>query len=386
MAGSRGRRPISQTRSPAPSEVSIRRARPSEAASLAAIAEGAFAPFVPAIGRRPAPMDEDHTRAIDEGRALVAIIDRKVAGYATFRLVPPRAELLTVAVAPGEQGQGLGRALIGAVEDRARAAGARTLALYTNVKMTANLALYPHLGFVETDRRDEGGFARVFFEKILAPAMATKGSVDGLYGRRVGASGARVDNADPFLFTLDKPCDLPAMFPGARAVRLEVGFGGGEHLIDHAAREPQVGLIGVEPFETGLARAVRLAHERGLLNVRFHQGDARMVLDWLPAASLERVDVLYPDPWHKQKHWKRRFISGPGLDRLARVVAPGGVVRFASDIDAYVKWTRAHVDAHEAFTLEEDSGDPWPHWTRTRYEAKARREGRTSRYLTIVRR
>ena len=367
-------------------EVSIRRARAADAARLATIAEAAFARYVSLIGRRPLPMDEDHAPAIERGHALVAVCDGDVCGFATFDLTPPVAQLTTVAVAPDAQLRGVGRALIAAVEDRARAAGVRSLALYTNAAMTANVALYPRLGYAETGRRHEGGFDRVFFEKALAPATAKRGSVDGIYGRRVGASGARVDTADPLLFDIETPCDLATLLPGARAVRLEVGFGGGEHLIDHARREPEIGLIGVEPFETGLARAVRAAHENGLTNVRFHQGDARLVLDWLPAASLGRVDVLYPDPWHKQRHWKRRFISGPGLDRLARVVVPGGTVRFASDIASYVKWTRDHVAAHPAFTLADDSADPWPHWPGTRYEEKARREGRASRYLTLARR
>lgn len=331
-------------------------------------------------------MDENHAAAIARGGVLVAVCDSAVCGFATFRMARPTAELVTVAVAPDAQHRGIGRALIEAVEEHARATGARALTLYTNAAMAANLALYPRLGYAETAREREDGFDRVHFEKPLPPAMAKRGSVDGIYGRRVGASGARVDPADPLLFDIEAPCDLAALLPGARAVRLEVGFGGGEHLIDHALHEPGVGLIGIEPFETGLARAVRAAHERGLANVRFHQGDARLVLDWLPPASLERVDVLYPDPWHKQRHWKRRFISAPGLDRLARVLVPGGTVRFASDIAGYVKWTRDHVDAHADFTLSDDSAEPWPGWPGTRYEDKARREGRVSRYLTLARR
>lgn len=331
------------------------------------------------------PMDEDYAAAILRGDALVAVADGEIVGLATFSTAPPVAKLTTVAVLPERQGEGIGPMLVSAVEARARAAGARRIALYTNAKMTANIALYPRLGYTETGRVSEKGFERVNFEKALPPAMAVKDSVDGLYGRRVGASGARVDRADPLLFGIDTPCDLASMFGPVRAVRLEVGFGGGEHLIDHALRMPETGFIGVEPYETGLARAARAAHEAGLANLRLHQGDARLVLDWLPDASLERVDVLYPDPWHKQRHWKRRFISAPGLDRLARVLSPGGELRFASDIESYVKWTRAHVAAHAAFTLERDSADPWPHWPGTRYEAKAIREGRPPRYLTIRR-
>ncbi|GAB5378355.1 MAG: hypothetical protein AcusKO_48170 [Acuticoccus sp.] len=331
-------------------------------------------------------MDEDYAAAVAAGAALVAVCDDAIVGLATFKAMRPVAELTTVAVEPARHGEGIGTALIAAVEAHARAAGAERIALYTNALMTDNLARYPRLGYVETGRSEGSGFNRVNFEKVLAPAMATRGSVDGLYGRRIGASGARVDPDDPLLFTLDAPCDLGALFGPARAVRMEVGFGGGEHLIDHATREPHTGFIGVEPYETGLARAARAAHAAGLANVRLHQGDARLVLDWLPAGALERVDVLYPDPWHKQRHWKRRFISAPGLDRLARVLVPGGELRFASDIDSYVRWTRAHVAAHPEFALAGDSETPWPHWPGTRYEAKAIREGRPPRYLTITRR
>ncbi|MEO1103667.1 MAG: GNAT family N-acetyltransferase [Pseudomonadota bacterium] len=329
-------------------------------------------------------MDEDRATAIVAGNALVLIEDGEIAGYATARLEPPRAELITVAVAPTHQGHGLGRALIEAVEERARAAGANALALYTNAAMTGNLALYPKLGFRETGRQKEAGFNRVYFEKALAPAMVVRPSVDGLYGRRKGPGKARVDPADPWLLDLSIPFSA-AHFSSMRPLRLEVGFGAGEHLIHHAGTAPDVGLIGVEPFQTGLARAIRDARAAGLTNVRFSSADAREVLDWLPEGALERVDVLYPDPWHKQKHWKRRFISAPGLDRLARALRQGGTVRFASDIDSYVRWTRAHVAAHPAFELAADSRHPWEGWPGTRYEAKARREGRPSRYLTLQR-
>lgn len=345
-------------------------------------------------------MDEDPSCAIARGEALVAAHGESVVGFATMALpraasaptpAPARApatsgaSLVTVAVDPHHQGKGIGRALIAAVEARARAAGAAHLRLYTNAAMAANLSLYPHLGFVETARRHEDGFDRVFFEKALAPAMAVRPAALGLYGRRKGQGRAVPDPADPLLLDLGVPF-APALFSGARALRLEVGFGGGEHLIHHARAVPDVGLIGVEPFETGLARALSAARAQGLRNVRFCGADARAVLAWLPAGALERVDILYPDPWHKKKHWKRRFISAEGLDVLARALSPGATVRFASDIESYVHWTRQHVAAHRAFSLAADSGEPWHGWPGTRYEAKALREGRTPRYLTLLRR
>ena len=385
---SRGRRPISPRASRAKSDATIRKAGPADRDRLAAIAEAAFAPYVAAIGRRPAPMDEDLGPALARGEGGVASVDDEVVGYAAYTLPHAPGEpatLDTIALEPFAQGRGIGAALIAAVESHARAAGVRVLALYTNAKMTANLSLYPALGFVETGRRAEAGFDRVFFEKALPPATVTRPAVDGLYGRRRGQSAARVPDRHPRLVDIAVPFDRENLFPGARVLRLEVGFGGGEHLLDHAAREPDIGLLGAEPFETGLARALARADELGLANLRFFGGDARRLIEWLPDAALERVDVLYPDPWHKQRHWKRRFISADGLDRLARVIAPGGTVRFASDIPGYVKWTRDHVAAHPAFSLVGDSDAPWSHWPGTRYEAKAFREGRTPRYLTLLR-
>ncbi|MEM8664076.1 MAG: GNAT family N-acetyltransferase [Pseudomonadota bacterium] len=349
-----------------------------------AIAEAAFAPYVAPIGRRPAPMDEDRAAVVARGEALVLLEEGTVAGFATMALHRPRAKLVTVAVSPAHQGKGLGRALIDAVEERARAVGAGTLALYTNAAMADNLTLYPKLGFSEVDRRTEAGFDRVYFEKTLAPAMVVRPPVDGLYGRRKGQGNAHISADDARLLDLTVPF-AASLFPRAQTLRLEVGFGGGEHLIHHAKTEPDVSIIGVEPFQNGLARALRAAREAGLNNVHLCGGDARRVLEWLPAGVLDRVDILYPDPWPKHKHWKRRFISADGLDRLARALAPGGTVRVASDIDSYVRWTRAHTAAHPSFDLIADAPTPWDGWPSTRYEAKARREGRTSRYLTLRR-
>jgi tRNA (guanine-N7-)-methyltransferase len=112
-----------------------------------------------------------------------------------------------------------------------------------------------------------------------------------------------------------------------------------------------------------------------------------VLLDWLPAASLAGVDLLYPDPWPKKRHWKRRFVGRANLDRFARVLAPGGRFRFASDIDTYVDWTLLHCRAHPAFEWRAETADDWrlPYegWPGTRYEAKALREGRTPAYLTF---
>lgn len=186
------------------------------------------------------------------------------------------------------------------------------------------------------------------------------------------------------------PADLNALFDHTPdAVHLEIGFGGGEHLLAHALRRPQTGFIGVEPFVNSMAKFLANAAEAGLGNVRVYDDDATQLLDWLPADCLDGLDLLYPDPWHKKKHWKRRFVSPQNLDRFARVMKPGAVFRFASDIESYINWTLQHIHDHPAFdwvvTNADDWRKPYEHWPGTRYEAKAYREGRTPCYLTFVR-
>src|ERR1700739_4766233 len=136
---------------------------------------------------------------------------------------------------------------------------------------------------------------------------------------------------------LTRPADDPTRLfsPKVDEMRLEIGFGGGEHLIGQAEREPQVGFFGVEPFVNGMARALAASAAKGRAHVRLHQGDALEVIAWLPAASLARVDLVYPDPWPKRRHWKRRFVQDSTIKAMARVLKAGGEVRFVSDIDHY---------------------------------------------------
>jgi len=362
-------------------------------AELAAIAEEAFAVYIEAIGRRPGPMDEDFARAVATRRVMIAEATDadppRVVGYILFdpKLANSRAGFIdAVAVRRAHQGRGIGPRLIEAAENEMRQAGTALVRLYTNAAMTGNLALYPRLGYREVGRIEQAGFDRVLFEKALPPTRPLKRSVAGLFGRR-SVHGHRIGpEYGRFAVDLSRPFPGAAALFGApmAALRLEVGFGAGEHLLDHARRAPAVGLIGVEPFETGVARTVRDATEEGLSNLRLYMGDARDVLAWLPDGVVDRVDILYPDPWPKRRHWKRRFISLETLDALARVLSPSGTVRFASDIAPYVEWTRAHVAEHPAFRLDGDSETPWEGWPGTRYEAKALREGRTPRYLTLA--
>ncbi|GLK66547.1 tRNA (guanine(46)-N(7))-methyltransferase TrmB [Hansschlegelia plantiphila] len=217
------------------------------------------------------------------------------------------------------------------------------------------------------------------------------------YGRRKGKA-LRAGRAATVAGTLPRlkldvealPDALAELFAIAvREVRLEIGFGGAEHLLHRAQENPDIGYIGVEPFIDGLAKGVAGVDALGLRNVRLYDDDATKLLDRLPAGSLASVDLLYPDPWPKTRHWKRRFVSDENLARLARVMTPGAPFRFASDIDTYVAWTLERVRRSPDFEwTAERPGDwraPWAGWPGTRYEAKAIREGRRGTYLTFRR-
>ena len=128
------------------------------------------------------------------------------------------------------------------------------------------------------------------------------------------------------------PADLRTLFGDVDDVRLESGFGGGEHLIAEATQHPRTGFIGIEPFVNGMAKALAAIEARKLTNIRLHHGDATDLFDWLPPASLSRFDLLYPDPWPKRRHWKRRFVQDKSIAAIARIVRRGGEFRFASDI------------------------------------------------------
>jgi tRNA (guanine-N7-)-methyltransferase len=186
------------------------------------------------------------------------------------------------------------------------------------------------------------------------------------------------------------PSGLGQLFaPTVAGVRLEIGFGGGEHLRHEAAAFPDTGFIGVEPFVNGMAKMMSALLEQPLANLRVYDEDATRLLDWLPKQSLDGIDLLYPDPWPKKKHWKRRFVGPANLDRFARVLKHGAEFRFASDIDSYVNWTLLACRAHGAFEWQasgpEDWRRPYDGWPGTRYEAKAIREGRKPAYLTFRR-
>ena len=159
---------------------------------------------------------------------------------------------------------------------------------------------------------------------------------------------------------------------------------------DRAHAHPSTGFIGCDGFLNAAAKALTGIEERQLGNIRLHHGDALHLLDWMPEAQLSRVDLLYPDPWPKRRQRKRRFVQDDNLKRLARVLKPGGEFRFASDIAGYVAWTLMHVQRTPDFEwIAETAADwrePWPDFAGTRYEAKAKREGRVPSYLRFRKR
>jgi tRNA (guanine-N7-)-methyltransferase len=220
----------------------------------------------------------------------------------------------------------------------------------------------------------------------------------GFFGRRKGHrlrshQAALLDSLLPRL-ALDvnapPPDKVAALFAApVDDVRFEVGFGGGEYLIAQARAHPRTGFIGCEPFVNGMAKALAAIEAQGLANIRLHLGDAVPVLDWLPAASLAGIDLVYPDPWPKRRHWKRRFVQERTLADMARILRQNGEFRFVSDIPDYVAWTLARLLRSPDFVWTAERADdwrePWPGFVRTRYEAKAVREERVPCYLVFRR-
>jgi len=168
-------------------------------------------------------------------------------------------------------------------------------------------------------------------------------------------------------------------------VRLEIGFGGGEHLIAEALAFPATGFIGCEPYVNGMAKILALIEAAEVRNIRLFAGDASELLAWVPAHSLARIDLIHPDPWPKRRHWKRRFVQDATIAAMARALRPKGEFRFVSDISDYCAWTLSHFMRGSEFlwTAERASDwrEPWSNYTMTRYGRKAEREGRNAAYL-----
>lgn len=180
------------------------------------------------------------------------------------------------------------------------------------------------------------------------------------------------------------------LFPAdVRDVWLEIGFGGGEHLIWQAEHNPDVGIIGCEPFLDGVVKVVDAVQTRGLSNLRLFPDDARHLLRWLPDASVGRAFILFPDPWPKSRHHKRRLVSAPFLSSLARIMRLGAELRIATDIGDYARTTLIAARATPEFQWQVSGPSDWRErthdWPPTRYEQKARAAGRHPIYLRFTR-
>jgi tRNA (guanine-N7-)-methyltransferase len=171
---------------------------------------------------------------------------------------------------------------------------------------------------------------------------------------------------------------------GGRPLWLEIGFGGGEHMVHMAARYPEAGIIGCEPFVNGIAMLLGKIRAAGVSNLRLHPGDVRDLFDVATDGVFAKAFLNYPDPWPKSRHHRRRFVTPGYLAGLHRVLEPGAEFRVATDIPDYVRQTLEEVPK-AGFELVEEGGAPWADWLSTRYEQKALREGRVPHYLTFRR-
>jgi tRNA (guanine-N7-)-methyltransferase len=229
---------------------------------------------------------------------------------------------------------------------------------------------------------------------VESPAHQTR----AFFGRRKGhklrpRQAGLIDTLLPQL-AIDLSCRPPAqlatLFPvPVTDVQLEIGFGGGEAMIAQAQARPDTGVIGVEPFVNGMAKALAAIDDNKLRNIRLHFDDAVSLIAWLPAMSLARIDLVHPDPWPKRRHWKRRFVQDNMVAQLARILRPGGEFHFVTDIADYAAWTLQCFARSDAFEwTAQHAGDwrkPWPGFVATRYHAKAAREERASCFLIFRR-
>jgi tRNA (guanine-N7-)-methyltransferase len=170
---------------------------------------------------------------------------------------------------------------------------------------------------------------------------------------------------------------------------LEVGFGGGEHLAAQAEANPGVSIMGCEPFENGVASLLGHIENKGLRNVRIHGDDARDLIEALPTASISKAFLLFPDPWPKSRHAKRRFVSPDNLSALARVLKDGAEFRVATDHVSYCRWALSQLLKYPDFTWEAESAADWRvragDWPATRYEQKALDQGRKPVFFRFLR-
>jgi tRNA (guanine-N7-)-methyltransferase len=219
---------------------------------------------------------------------------------------------------------------------------------------------------------------RNFYGRIRGKTLRAQQKADlaGLLDPLTMRGITRADNPGRTLLSLD--------FAGGKPLWLEVGFGGGEHLVHQARLHPEVFLIGCEPFVNGIAMLLGKLRAEWPHNLMIHPGDVRDLFDVLPEGCLDRVFLNYPDPWPKARHHRRRFVTPEYLRPLARVMASGADLRLATDIADYARQAREEVPG-AGFVLVRDGALAWADWLSTRYEQKALREGRAPEYLTFRR-
>ncbi len=220
---------------------------------------------------------------------------------------------------------------------------------------------------------------RNFYGRIRGKTMrdAQKGYLEHDLGRWRLAGVHRDENPERH------PLDLSARFAG-RPVWLEIGFGGGEHLVHMAAAHPEAGIVGCEVFVNGVAMLLGKMRDAGVENLALYDGDVRDLLEVMPQGSVEKAFLNYPDPWPKRRHHRRRFVTQDHLVPLHRIMAPGAEFRVATDIPDYVRQTLDEVPK-AGFERASEGGRPWADWISTRYEQKALREGRVPHYMTFRR-
>jgi tRNA (guanine-N7-)-methyltransferase len=225
---------------------------------------------------------------------------------------------------------------------------------------------------------------------------ATLRAHGSFFGRRKGHKlrshqADLVENLLPHLsIDIGAPPEPGTLFDSpAEDIRLEIGFGGGEHLIAEARAHPRTGFIGCEPYVNGMAKILTQIEAHNIGNIKLFAGDAAELLAWAPPQSLDRIDLIHPDPWPKRRHWKRRFVQDAMVAAMARVLKPAGEFRFVCDIDDYVAWTLKHLARSPDFIWMAERADdwrlPWADYTMTRYGRKAEREGRRAAYLRFQR-
>ncbi len=236
----------------------------------------------------------------------------------------------------------------------------------------------------------------------MNPASSDKSKIEQrrLYGRRSGKKlrpsrqalfetllpRLRIDVAGQVTGSLD-PTSL--FDPQIGEVWLEIGFGGGEHLIAQAEANPNIGIIGCEPFTEGIGKVLAEIAQKNITNIRLYDDDARFLLDVLEPACLTRLFLLFPDPWPKKRHNKRRFVNDETVAQVARVLVIGGAWRMATDIMDYARWMLTYMTKSSDFVWTAEDASDWRRrpddWTETRYEQKARAQGRNAVYLTFLR-